>query len=92
MNGLPSSLTLFLLAMFSIGVGIFYSVAMRRGSRSAFICWSLCAVGVMALVWLSGLMQVPAMVAIYAGFLPPTLLGGGMGGIIVAVIRQGQER
>jgi heme O synthase-like polyprenyltransferase len=85
MTGLPPLLTIFLIAAFCVGVGVFYSVATRRSTTAALIGWGICGAAVMALGWGAYAVQAGSHTVIFTGLILPVWLIGGLVGLIVGL-------
>jgi hypothetical protein len=92
MMGLPPMLTLFIIAAFCVGVGVFYRMAMRRGSATALIGWGLCGALVVVIGWGAYAAQAAPAVAIFTGLILPVWLLGALVGMIIGLVRRAAQR
>lgn len=92
MMGLPPLLTLFVIAAFCVGAGVFYRIAMRRSSAAALIGWGVCGAVVIGLGWAAYTVQAAPAVAIFAGLILPVWLMGGLIGMIIGLVRRAAQR
>jgi hypothetical protein len=92
MTGLPPLLTLFMIAAFCVGAGVFYRVTLRRSSHTALIGWGLCGAAVMALGWTAYALQAPPRIAIFTGLILPVWLLGALIGMMAGLVRQAARK
>ena len=85
MTGLPPLLTLFMIAAFCIGAGVFYRLAARRSVHAALVGWGICGAAVMALGWGAYVVQAAPHLAVFTGLILPVWLMGGLSGLIVGL-------
>lgn len=92
MTGLPPLLTLFMIAAFCVGAGVFYRVALRRSRHAALIGWGLCGAAVMALGWTAYALQAPPRIVIFTGLILPLWLLGALIGMIAGLVWQAMRK
>ncbi len=92
MTGLPPLLTLFMIAAFCVGAGVFYGLAMRRGRAAALIGWGLCGALVVLLGWGAYAVQAGPTTAIFTGLILPVWLCGALVGMVIGLVRRAVQK